>query len=81
VIMEDSESDSCVAIGEFVASEYTPERVGDGSIGGGEKVRVALKSVTKRGTNLPFKVLDVDCTVFCTTLGDAFQKRCVLVTV
>jgi hypothetical protein len=75
VIMEDSDTDSYVAIGEIVASNYTPERRGGGNSPGGEKVRVMLKSVTKPETILPFEVLDVDGTVLCRTLGDAFMKR------
>ena len=73
--MEDSDSDSYVAIGEVMASDYTPERVGDGPGIGGHKIRVILKSVTKPDTILPFKVRGIDGKVICRTLGEAFSRK------
>jgi hypothetical protein len=56
VLMEDSDSDSYVAIGEVMASDYTPERVGGAARAGGHQIQVILKSVTKPDTVLPFKI-------------------------
>ena len=38
VIMEDLDSNSYVAIGEVMASDYIPERVGDGTRAVGHKI-------------------------------------------
>jgi hypothetical protein len=73
--MEDSESNNYVAVEEVKASDYTPERIGDGTKIADKKIRVVLKSVTKPGTILPFKILDQNGTVLCATLGEAFFKK------
>jgi hypothetical protein len=65
VIMEDSDSDSYVAIGEVMASDYTPERFGDGTEAIGDKIRVILKSVWKPNTILPFEVRGPHGEVLC----------------
>ena len=75
VIMEDSDSDNYVAIGEVMASDYTPERFGDGTKTVGDKIRVILKSVTKPDTILPFKVRGLDGEVICKTEGEAFSRK------
>jgi hypothetical protein len=73
--MEDSESNNYVAVEEVKASDYTPERIGDGTKIADKKIRVVLKSVTKPGTILPFKILDQNGTVLCTTLEEAFSRK------
>jgi hypothetical protein len=73
--MEDSESDSYVAVEEVRASDYTLEWIGDGTKIADKKIRVVLRSVTKPGTILPFKILDQNGTVLCATLGEAFFKK------
>ena len=50
VLMADSDSDSYVAIGKVMASDYTPERLGTTGPGGGHQIRVVLKTVTKPDT-------------------------------
>ena len=75
VIMEDSDSDSYVAIGEVMASDYTPERLGSEGSAGGKQIRVILKSVTKPDTLLPFEIRDDQGRVMCKTLGEAFLKN------
>ena len=73
--MEDSDSNSYVAIGEVMASDYTLERVGDGTGAVAYKIRVILKSMTKPETILPFKVRGTDGKVICRTLGEAFSRN------
>ena len=75
VLMEDSDSDSYVAIGEVMALDYSPERTGNGRGAAGEQIRVILKLVTKPDTILPFKVRSSDGKVICRTLGEAFSKK------
>ena len=75
VLIEDSDSDSYVAIGEVMASDYTPERVGCAGSAGGNQIRVILKSVTKPDTVLPFKIRDDQGRVTCRTLGEAFLNN------
>jgi hypothetical protein len=75
VLIEDSNSDNYVAIGEVMASDYTPERLGDATSVGGHKIRVILKSVTKPETILPFEVQDQYGRVVCRTLGEVFLKK------
>ena len=75
VLMEDSDSDSYVAIGEVMASDYTPERIGSAFREGGHQIRVILKAVTKPDTVLPFKIHDDEGRVVCSTLGEAFVKK------
>ena len=67
VIMEDSDSNSDVLIGEIVASDYTLERVVERRSVGAKKVIALFKSVMKPQTLLPFKVL-------CKMLGEGFVK-------
>jgi hypothetical protein len=75
VLIEDSDSDSYVAIEEVMVSDYTPERVGDATSKAGHKIRVILKSISKLNTILSFTVEDHDNGVLCRTLGKAFLKK------
>ena len=75
VLMEDSDSDSYVAIGEVMASDYTPERVRSAGSAGDILIRVSLKCVTKPNTVLPFKIRDEEGRVLCRTLGEVFLKK------
>ena len=75
VQMEDSDTESYVAIGELVAADYTAETVGDGTGAVDQKVWVNLKSVTKPDTILPFEVRGADGRVICRTLGEAFSSN------
>ena len=75
MLLSDSESDSYVAIGEVIASDYTPARLRTSGPGGGEHIRVVLKTVTKPDTELPFKVRDEEGRVLCRTLGEAFKNK------
>jgi hypothetical protein len=75
VLIEDSNSDNYVAIGEVMASDYTPEWLEDATSAGGHKIRVILKSVTKPETILPFEVQDQYGRVVCRTLGEVFLKK------
>jgi hypothetical protein len=75
VLIEDSNNDSYVAIGEVMASDYTPERVPGGMKAEAQKSRVLLKLVTKPKTVLPFEVRDHGGKVVCRTLGEAFMKK------
>jgi hypothetical protein len=58
-----------------MASDYTPERVGDRTTATGEKIRVILKTMKKPETILPFKVRDHDGKVLCTILGEAYVRK------
>ena len=75
VFVEDSNNDSYVAIGEVMASDYTPERVSDGPGVGEHKIQVILNSVTKPHTILPFKLCGTDGTLIYRTLGEAFSSK------
>ena len=72
VLIEDSDSDSSVAIGEIMASDSTPQRV---ESMGGNLIWLILKSVTKPDTLLPFKIQDDKGRVTCSTLEKAFWKN------
>ena len=75
VLMEDSDSNSYVAIGEVMASDYTPKRIGNETGATRQQIRVILKSVTKPDTILPFKVRSSDSKVICRILGEAFSRK------
>jgi hypothetical protein len=75
VEMEDSDTDSYVAVGELVAADYTAETIGDGTGAGEQMVWVNLKSVKKADTILPFEVRGADGKVICRTLGEAFSSN------
>ena len=57
------------------ASDYTLEQIGDGTKIANKKIRIVLKSVTKPGTILLFKILDQNDTILCTTLEEAFFRK------
>ena len=75
VLMADSDSDSYVAIGEVMASDYTPERIGTAGCGRDHQIRVSLKTMTRPDTVLPFKIRDEEGRVMCKTLGEAFMTN------
>jgi hypothetical protein len=56
VLIEDSDTDSYVAIGDVMASDYTPKRVESGGWTGAHQIWVILKSITKPEIVLPFQV-------------------------
>ena len=75
VLLLDSDSDSYVAIGEVMASDYTPQRLWTAGPGGGQQIRVVLKTVMKPDIVLPFKIRDEEGRVMCRTLGEAFMEK------
>jgi hypothetical protein len=76
VMMEDPDSDSFVAIGEILESNFTPSRFLDSSMSVGERiVRVVLKSVVFPEAKLTYEVVDPNGKVVCRTLGEAYKRQ------
>ena len=74
-LLSDSTNDSYVAIGEVMTSDYTAERLRNAGRGGGNRIRVVLKTVTKPDTVLPFSIEDGEGRVLCRTLEEAYKKN------